>query len=240
MKNLSLFLICFCCTIVSFSQIRRLPDNELPFPPTKDSSVYIFYVQDFDKIPERDAHLKIIDKTHDNTIISEGKNNIDGIYITRMPLGIDYRIEISTADTVFTFDETALPSPSVMDFDLRVKLVVHEYKRTFNLNVLFDSGDHKLDLDDMSNLAVLLNSLNGNPKMKIEIAAHTDNVGDDNSNMRLSYLRAKSVKDFLIKEGIAESRILSKGYGEAKPIDTNDTAEGRKKNRRVEVRVIEE
>ncbi len=240
MKKLLLALSVLTLTLQGFSQIRRVPLEELPFKPTADSSVYIFYVQDFDKIPERDAKILIKDVTHGDKVISTGINDIDGVYFAKLPLGIDYTLEVSTMDTSFVFNEKASATATIMDFDIRVKLIIHEYKRTFNLDVLFDSGDHNLDLDDMKNLNVLLQSLKGNPRMKIEIAAHTDNVGKDENNMRLSYRRAKSVKEFLVTEGISENRILSKGYGEVKPIAPNETAEGRALNRRVEVRVIEE
>lgn len=239
-KLFSLCLSVIMVSIVSFGQIRRVPMDELPFKPDADSSVYIFYIQDFENIPERDAHVKIIDNTNGDNIISEGTNNIDGVYFAKIPLNIDYSIEVRAMDTVFVFNEKSLTAPSLMDFDLKVNIIMNEYTRTYNLDVLFDSGDHKLDLEDMNNLAHLLSSLRGNPNMKIEIAAHTDNVGKDENNMRLSHLRAKSVKEFLVKEGIEENRILSKGYGEAKPIADNATAEGRAKNRRVEVRVITE
>ena len=174
-------------------------------------------------------------------MIASGENDIDGVFMTNIPLNITYTAKVYTPDTVFVFDNNSSGSaPQYMDFDLKVKLIVHELKRTFNLDVLFDSGDHKLDMEDMSHLSELLKSLRGNEKMKIEIAAHTDDVGNNDNNMRLSQRRAQSVKDYLVKEGIASSRIWSKGYGEAKPVAANDSAEGRAKNRRVEVRVIEE
>ena len=70
--------------------------------------------------------------------------------------------------------------------------------------------------------------------MEIEIAGHTDNIGSDDANMKLSDERANTVRSYLIAKGISESRITAKGYGETKPVATNDTDQGRRINRRVE------
>ena len=76
-----------------------------------------------------------------------------------------------------------------------------------------------------------------NPGWLIEVAGHTDSVGDEVDNQGLSDRRAKTVYDFLIKYGVDESRLTFRGYGEMSPIASNDTASGRAMNRRVELRV---
>ena len=75
--------------------------------------------------------------------------------------------------------------------------------------------------------------------MKIEIGGHTDNKGTSEYNKSLSHNRAKAVYEYLIEKGIAANRLSYKGYGESKPIDTNETDEGRANNRRTEFKVIE-
>ncbi|MEI7803078.1 MAG: OmpA family protein [Bacteroidota bacterium] len=70
---------------------------------------------------------------------------------------------------------------------------------------------------------------------KLKIAGHTDNVGTSEFNMQLSKARAESVREYLISRGLKASRFIIEYYGETKPIDTNDTEEGRQKNRRVEM-----
>ena len=72
---------------------------------------------------------------------------------------------------------------------------------------------------------------------EIEVEGHTDSQGGSRKNMKLSEARAKAVRDFLISEGIAGSRLVSKGYGETKPVADNKTEEGRTKNRRIEFRI---
>lgn len=76
------------------------------------------------------------------------------------------------------------------------------------------------------------------PNIKIEIGGHTDNVGDDALNQRLSKARADSVFEYLVEHGIAAARMTTMGYGEVRPIDTNRTDEGRQNNRRVEFTIL--
>lgn len=87
-------------------------------------------------------------------------------------------------------------------------------------------------------LEALFGYLERNPEIRIKIMGYTDNVGKDAANQRLSEGRAQAVREDLIKRGIDASRIEAEGYGETRPIDTNDTEEGRQNNRRVEVEVL--
>lgn len=87
-------------------------------------------------------------------------------------------------------------------------------------------------------LRKLLTLLDTYPKMRIEISGHTDAKGSESYNLRLSESRAKAVTDYLISKGVSEKRLQYKGYGKSKPIDTNDTEEGRANNRRVEFKVL--
>jgi outer membrane protein OmpA-like peptidoglycan-associated protein len=73
---------------------------------------------------------------------------------------------------------------------------------------------------------------------KVEVAGHTDSVGDEHYNQQLSEQRAQAVKDYLVRGGVGEDRVTVVGYGETAPRSTNDTVEGRRLNRRVEIRVI--
>jgi outer membrane protein OmpA-like peptidoglycan-associated protein len=77
-----------------------------------------------------------------------------------------------------------------------------------------------------------------NPAIEIEMSAHTDSKGSDEYNFTLSDNRAKSVRDYILFKGIAESKIISQGYGETKPVATNDTDDGRQLNRRVEFKIL--
>lgn len=106
-------------------------------------------------------------------------------------------------------------------------------------NIFFESGSAQLSINSTAELNHLYEVLLQNPKLKIEIAGHTDNIGDDHLNMLLSEARAKSVADFLLSKGVSSKRITAKGYGETRFIDTNDTEEGRRNNRRVEFTILD-
>jgi outer membrane protein OmpA-like peptidoglycan-associated protein len=104
-------------------------------------------------------------------------------------------------------------------------------------NLFFNFGDSTLlpySFPELKRIAKIIKS----NILKVEISGHTDNVGDDNQNQVLSEHRALSVKKFLLKEGCPEINIVVVGYGETKPVETNDTETGRAKNRRVELKFI--
>ncbi|KXK35793.1 MAG: OmpA/MotB domain protein [Chlorobi bacterium OLB6] len=80
--------------------------------------------------------------------------------------------------------------------------------------------------------------MSDNPTVKIEISGHTDSIGTDGANITLSTDRARAVKTYLVAAGIADSRMVAKGYGRSKPVATNATEEGRQENRRVEFTIL--
>jgi outer membrane protein OmpA-like peptidoglycan-associated protein len=102
-------------------------------------------------------------------------------------------------------------------------------------DLLFDTGKSELKGGAARNLSKLAVFLNENKDRNVMIEGHTDNVGTDGFNIGLSQRRADSVKAYLVGEGIAPSRIVTSGKGEASPVAGNDTASGRQQNRRVEV-----
>jgi len=92
--------------------------------------------------------------------------------------------------------------------------------------------------DSVAILDEAIDTLKRNPSVRVEVDGHTDSVGSDAYNQKLSERRAKGVYDYLIAHGIDASRLDGpKGFGESQPIDTNDTAEGRQRNRRTELKV---
>jgi outer membrane protein OmpA-like peptidoglycan-associated protein len=101
-------------------------------------------------------------------------------------------------------------------------------------NIFFESGKATLKPESFEELDRVVKLLTDNPTMEIDLAGHTDNVGTEEANQQLSDDRSKAVYDYLTSKGILASRLSTRGYGEIKPVDTNDTEEGRSKNRRVE------
>jgi outer membrane protein OmpA-like peptidoglycan-associated protein len=105
-------------------------------------------------------------------------------------------------------------------------------------NIFFDFNKSDLKTESFSELNRVAELLNKNTAMEIEIGGHTDNVGADDYNIKLSQSRVESVTHYLTKIGINKSRIKAVGYGKSKPVASNDTDEGRAQNRRVEFTII--
>lgn len=99
-------------------------------------------------------------------------------------------------------------------------------------DIYYETNSYTLTPNSKIVLALFIEFLKDNPTVKVEIQGHTDNVGNDDANMRLSEQRAKSVYDYVIGKGIPANRLRYKGYGESQPIADNNTATGRAKNRR--------
>ncbi|MFV0237961.1 MAG: OmpA family protein [Flavobacteriales bacterium] len=101
--------------------------------------------------------------------------------------------------------------------------------------VTFPTAKYAVTPNSQATLDKLIQVLKSYPDTNLLVNGHTDNVGSDANNMALSQKRAESVHDYLVKNGLESSRIETKWYGETKPKSTNDTAEGRSINRRVEI-----
>jgi len=104
--------------------------------------------------------------------------------------------------------------------------------------VYYKTGSAELDARSKYELDNLISVLNKYPNMTIEVAGHTDSEGEDAVNLELSQARAKAVHDYLVTNQVAASRLRSRGYGETKPVETNDTDEGKAKNRRTEFQIL--
>ncbi len=105
-------------------------------------------------------------------------------------------------------------------------------------NIQFDVSKSTIKQSSFNDLNNILKIMNDYPDSRFTVYGYTDNTGGDDLNMRLSDDRAQAVKKYFTDRGIAASRLTAKGFGKANPIATNDTAEGRLENRRVEISLI--
>lgn len=122
--------------------------------------------------------------------------------------------------------------------DAEVERVGEGIKITFDSGLLFDFDSSTLQANAEQNLAEFASSMNEFEETDILIVGHTDAKGSDSYNQALSERRSSSAANFLSQEGISATRMQIAGKGETEPVATNETAEGRSQNRRVEIAVF--
>jgi len=173
---------------------------------------------------------------------------IDGAFKMVLPYDKNYSIRAS-ADKFFAISENlnldSLIKAGYREIHKDLYLVPIEIGQVFRLNnVFFDFDKYFLRPESFTELNRVVAFLNEYPNIEIEMSAHTDSKGADEYNVTLSHNRAKSVMEYILSKGIAPSRIVSKGYGESKPVagntntDGSDNPEGRQLNRRVEFMIM--
>lgn len=121
--------------------------------------------------------------------------------------------------------------------EITANAILEELNKTGKaiLYINFDSGKSTIKKESMPVVEQIIEMMNQAPDIQISIEGHTDSDGSNDSNLKLSQARAKSVVDAIVKGGIDKSRLSSTGFGEEKPIADNSTDEGKAKNRRVEL-----
>ncbi|OUJ74567.1 OmpA family protein [Hymenobacter crusticola] len=105
-------------------------------------------------------------------------------------------------------------------------------------NLFFDTNQYELKRKSQTELNRLIQFMQQYREIQVEISGHTDDVGADADNMALSQNRARSVYNYLVKQGLPEARLRFKGYGETKPLAPNDSEAHRQQNRRIELRIL--
>ena len=195
-------------------------------------------ITDFDTIPQPYARMIIWTKNDSLAFNKETKSDIEGKSSFVLEQGNEYYLKVFKADTskVFKLLVDKKNYPFSIEWDMFIE-VTRRYSQIFELEVNFDTNSAIIPDESKSNIDDLYDRLMNDPEVSIELASHTDSIGDDNSNMLLSQRRSESVKQYLIDMGIELDRIEAQGYGEKQPKATNETPEGRAKNRRTEVRI---
>ena len=179
----------------------------------------------------------------DGTEAGNGVSNpADGAFKIVLPYDKNYLIR-ATADKFFAQSENlnldSLTKAGYKEIHKDLYLMPIEIGQVVRLNnVFFDFDKWDLRPESYVELDRVVKLLEENPAIEIEMSAHTDSKGSDEYNFTLSDNRARSVRDYILSRGIGESRIISQGYGETKPVATNDTDDGRQLNRRVEFKIL--
>ena len=160
-------------------------------------------------------------------------------YTIRLRQGDFYRIYARAKG--YVYKDTTLHIPYIDQSQYyTIPLVALRKAMVLQLrNIHFDHNSYDLTSSSFEELDRLVKLMQDNPSMHIEVAAHTDDVGNETYNLRLSQKRGEAARKYLIRNGVQPERIVAKGYGKTKPLVPNDSEENRAINRRVEFTINE-
>jgi outer membrane protein OmpA-like peptidoglycan-associated protein/tetratricopeptide (TPR) repeat protein len=172
--------------------------------------------------------------------ITKVQTDETGNYFMTLPVGKDYTFSVNRKGYLF-FSELYPLSKSAPDSTYYKDIPLQPVEVNASLvlkNILFETNSAQLQNISNVELNTLLQLMAENPTIKVQINGYTDNVGKPTDNLKLSTARAQAVVDYLVSKGIKAERLMSKGFGETKPIADNTTEAGRSRNRRTEFVII--
>ena len=184
------------------------------------------------------SRILIRNKTRDEVI------EVSGNEYVALRAGDRYEIE-ATSDQGYAFNSTVLDlseaaaGEQTQTAQVAMKLMKLEKNARLELkDILFESNSYQLSEVSYAELRRVVKLMKENPDLRVEIAAHTDDVGSEAYNLKLSEKRAQSVVEFLVDNQISPDRFVARGYGESQPVVPNDSEENRARNRRVELKIL--
>ena len=219
-------------------------DNSVAEPITvEEKSLTVFKGKILDAITKNSiaADIEITINSTGEVYTSLKSNSSTGKFLLSLPAGKNYGISVAAEGYLFHSENFDLPKGdgfNLVNKDIELKNI----KVGSNIalrNVFFNSGKWDVKSDSYAELDRLVALLSDIPSLKIELSGHTDNVGSVSFNELLSQRRADAVVNYLVGQGVDKKRLSAKGYGQSKPVDSNNTAEGRALNRRTEFEIIE-
>ncbi|MEO6330158.1 MAG: OmpA family protein [Ginsengibacter sp.] len=172
--------------------------------------------------------------------ISKLQTDEDGNYLVTLPVGRDYAFNVKRKGYLF-YSENFNVSPDAADSTYTINIPLQPIEANARIilkNVFFDTKQMNLKSESITELDNVVRLMNDNPKLKILISGHTDNVGKPDDNLKLSTGRAVSVVNYLLSKGIKNERLGFKGSGETMAIADNKTENGKALNRRTELSVV--
>ncbi len=219
-------------------------DNSVAEPITvEEKSLTVFKGKILDAITKNSiaADIEITINSTGEVYTTLKSNSSTGKFLLSLPAGKNYGISVVAEGYLFHSENFDLPKGdgfNLVNKDIELKNIKVGSNITLR-NVFFNSGKWDVKSDSYAELDRLVALLSDIPSLKIEISGHTDNVGSVSFNKLLSQRRADAVVNYLAGKGVDKKRLSAKGYGQSKPVDSNNTAEGRALNRRTEFEIIE-
>ncbi|MCS6823456.1 MAG: OmpA family protein [Cytophagaceae bacterium] len=186
------------------------------------------------------ARIELIDLATRQTIQSVQSDNVTGEYLLVLTKGTEYALYVSAEGYLFKsifFDYKNPSSFNPLTLDVYLEPLKKGASIVLN-NIFFQTNSWTLEEKSKTELDKLVVFLKQNESLSIEIAGHTDDVGNEADNLTLSDKRAFAVYEYLIRNGVNKKQIQYKGYGESKPAVPNTSEENRAKNRRIEFKIL--
>lgn len=187
------------------------------------------------------ARFELTDLETGEVVVRSQSSAGTGEFLVCLPTDRDYALTVEKEGYLFHSENFNLSGVNTTTdpFLKDIPLSRIEVGKSVVLKNIFFETD-KYDLQDKSRIELdkVYELLENNPRVRIEISGHTDNIGTPEYNQELSRNRAKAVYDYLIESGIEADRLQFKGYGESSPIASNETEQGRAENRRTEMTVV--
>ena len=205
-------------------------------------SLTVFKGKTIDAISNKavEAKITITDNTTGRKIETITTNSATGKFLLSLTSGKNYGITVEADGYLFhseNFDIKNGGSFNMVNKEVKLKNI--KKGSTIALrNIFFDSGKSVLRSESNGELNRLVALLKEVGSLKIEISGHTDNVGSESLNKKLSQKRAQAVVDYLAQKGIVKTRLVAKGYGSRKPVASNNSSSGRQQNRRTEFKIL--
>jgi tetratricopeptide (TPR) repeat protein len=188
-----------------------------------------------------EARFELTDIDSGSSVINAMSDPKTGGFLVCLPCNRNYALNVSCDGYLFYSEHFPLSEiksrfdPVLKDIPLEP---VAPGKTMVLRNIFYETDQYQLKPSSGSELDRLLSFLKLNKDVKIEVGGHTDNEGTEDYNRQLSMKRAESVAEYLSSRGISPERISYKGYGESKPVSSNETEEGRAQNRRTEIKIL--
>ena len=198
-------------------------------------------VFDYETKKPLEANFELIELSKSEIVVNSFSDPENGKFLVVLPTGKQYALNVSKSNYLFYSDHFQLSDEyfSLEPIVKNIPLKPIKAGATIVLkNIFYKTDKYLLKKTSKTELNILIEFLNLNKNVKLEISGHTDNTGSKEHNITLSKNRAKSVYDYLIENGINADRLESTGFGYSKPVDTNQTEEGKANNRRTEIKVL--
>jgi len=191
-------------------------------------------VRDKDTKKTIESNVQVIDLKSDKTVFDDYTDPETGQFLAVMPIGGNYLFNVNAEGYMFYSENFELKQGNI-NKPYQIEVYIERIKQGGNVtlrNIFFDTNKYNLLPASIRELDLLIDFLHQNQTVNIEIQGHTDNVGDDKLNEKLSFNRANAVYEYLVKNEVDAKRLTFKGFGASKPIADNKTEIGRKNNRR--------